>query len=105
MKKKNFKMAQSILEYICVTAVFAGVSMAGFALFVQTAASNYRGQISTYSNTSTLDGQTLNDGVSDSQYTWSSDWYEPQEEFDNQIPDNFVNNPNAPTLPVPELEE
>lgn len=101
MKKKNFKKAQSIIEYICVTAVFAGVSMAGFALFVQRSSSNYRGQIPTYRDTNTLDGQSLNDGVPNSEYVWSQDWSEPQEKFSGETPNSFVNNPNAHTLPVP----
>jgi len=105
MKKKNFKKAQSIIEYICVTAVFAGVSMAGFAMFVYTASSNYRGQIPTYRNTSTLDGQTLNDGIPNSEYVWSKDWNEPQPKLNNEVPNSFVNNPNAHTLPVPKDAE
>ena len=104
MKKINLKMAQSIIEYICVTAVFAGVSMAGFVLLTQTALSNYRGQATNYETTATLDGQTLNDGVSDSDYAWSPDWNEPQADFYGQTPNTFVNNPDANTLPVPEAE-
>ncbi|MCK9574312.1 MAG: hypothetical protein M0R20_08005 [Candidatus Omnitrophica bacterium] len=104
MKKKNLKSAQSIIEYICVTAVFAGVSMAGFALLTQRALSNYRGQATNYETTATLDGQTLDDGVPDSEYKWSPDWDEPQDEFYGQTPSNFVNNPDANNLPVPEAE-
>jgi len=105
MKKNKSKRAQSIIEYICVTAVFAGVSMAGFVVFVQRASSNYRGEIPTYRETETLDGKTLNDGVPNSQYVWSPDWDEPQPEFDGKIPKDFVNNPDAPSLPVPVPEE
>lgn len=101
MKKKNFKIAQSILEYICVTAVFAGVSMAAFVALTQNAMSVYRGDVATYKDDSTLQGNVLKDGVSNSEYTWSNDWYTPQDRFDGQVPDSLVNNPDAEPLPVP----
>lgn len=78
--------------------------MAGFALFVQRASSNYRGQVPTYRDTSTLDGRILDDGVSNSEYVWSQDWDEPQPEFNGEVPNTFVNNPDAHTLPVPEAD-
>ncbi|MDD4183392.1 MAG: hypothetical protein PHT53_06195 [Candidatus Omnitrophica bacterium] len=105
MKKKNLKKAQSIIEYICVTAVFAGVSMAGFVVFIQKAGTDYRGQIPSYRQTKTLDGKTLNDGVPNDQYKWPSDWDDPQPTFNGKIPKDFVNNPDAPNLPAPVPEE
>ncbi|MDD4955443.1 MAG: hypothetical protein PHP17_05350 [Candidatus Omnitrophica bacterium] len=101
MENKKFKVAQSIIEYICVTAVFAGVSMAGFALFVQNSALSYRGQVATYRNPATLDGNILNDGVSNSEYAWPTTWDESQSKFNNEVPSSFVNNPDANNLPVP----
>lgn len=98
---KSFKNAQSIFEYICVTMVFAGVGIGGFILANQAAVSNYRGQAATYRAPDTLQGKTLNDGVSNAQYKRSSDWSEPQDEFNGAVPDSFVNNPDANTLPVP----
>lgn len=105
MKEKKLNKGQSTFEYICVTMVFAGVGIGTFILANQAAVSNYRGQVATYRATDTLDGQTLNDGVSNEEYDWSSDWSEPQEEFNGAIPNSFVNNPNADTLPVPTVKE
>ncbi|MFA5008580.1 MAG: hypothetical protein WC546_05105 [Candidatus Omnitrophota bacterium] len=101
MKKKNFKIAQSILEYICVTMVFAGVGIGGFILANQASVSDYRGQVATYKAPATVQGKILEDGVSNSQYKWSSDWGEPQAAFDGEVPNSLVNNPDAGTLSVP----
>jgi len=101
---KNLKRAQSIFEYICVTAVFAGVGIGGFILANQAATSNYRGQVDSYRALDTVDGKVLDDGVSNEEYKWSNDWSEPQEEFYGKVPNDFVNNPDAKPLPVPKDE-
>lgn len=103
MKNKPRK-AQSIIEYICVTMVFAGVSVGGFILANQAATANYRGQVTTYKEPETLQGKILEDGLTKQQYKWQG-WDEPQENLYGHVPNEFVDNPDAQTLPIPPIPE
>lgn len=74
--KKTIRKAQSILEYILVSAVFASV---GIGLFVATNMGGFfikMGTSDDYHSNTTMIGAILDNGVDPADQVWPDDWQE-----------------------------
>jgi len=65
MKKMSVKRAQSILEYLAVSAVFATAGIATFSAAVQGTANGRAGEEESYYSDDNWRGQTLEDGTAE----------------------------------------
>lgn len=98
MKRKNIKKAQSVLEYICVSAAFAAAGIATFVALSSKALLAYRGSGTNYTTPSTLTGKVITDPADrvTEQQKWQeptaniTSWNQPQPEIDNRVTTNLV---------------
>ncbi len=93
MKKK---IAQSVLEYLGVSAVFAGVGIGTFLAVNQATVFNLRGTEANYESTDTLLGKTI-----DSEAQWPEGLEEPK------VDEPRLDEPrlDEPRLDEPRLDE
>jgi len=85
--------AQSVIEYICVTMVFAAVGIGTFMAANRAAVEQLRGHGTNYQSQNNLMGKTIYTGVSKEQYNWPSTWDQTYPGTGNKQVREFVDNP------------
>ncbi|MEI8349602.1 MAG: hypothetical protein WCI77_05570 [Candidatus Omnitrophota bacterium] len=92
MKTKKIS-AQSVIEYICVTMVFAAVGIGTFVAANHAAVANLRGHGTNYQSQTNLMGQTTYAGIDKEQYNWPSTWDQAYPGTSSKQVRQFVDNP------------